>query len=649
VLKDHQTLRHVAAEVILRVARIADEDAGTVTHQQVTVPRGEYLRQLAAKLENDVFVLAVVGEFSRGKSTLINALLERPGLLPTSIEPNTAAVTVLSHAPELRLSVTYKDGTTRHGLSADDLARYSAGHDLDGRRRQAEVARKATAGGDSWPGALSETDLDIDLARGRPPEPQVATLHVGLPSPFLSDGICLVDTPGIGSVNPEHGDATRRFIDQADAVLFLVNTDPVIGQSECNFLAFLREYVERFLFVVTKIDRFGPQERQQSVSYTARTIEQYAGLTRPPVYAVSAKLASLGRSEPDEHKYAASGFPEFLDGLHRFLLVARGQEFLNKQAGLAATEVRHLINSSLVELQGLRLGERELPGTVATARADLRHADDRCRDILSALDTHRGRIDEALEAFSPQAQVRLELLLVGEIERLVDGYDWDQLQRVAETIPLFIRNLLSRRLSADFARAAERLTAMRDDILGACRRHLGETSAGLQLRFAGLRLPERVTVSLDIDSGELTRRLERIGALTLGSTLALTLAGIAAVGPLAGVVILAGLVARHTLSSSLRADVKRRLKVSVGPALDRLLGELFQNVRDDITRTAAQFRLEVEEFLQGTTAGIDQTLSRLEQDRPEEDSEARQQRLRARLAELEELQRELQTLTEPQW
>ena len=141
------------------------------------------------------------------------------------------------------------------------------------------------------------------------------------------------------------------------------------------------------------------------------------------MYAVSAKLAALGRAEPDEFKYAASGFPEFLDGLHRFLLLARGQEFLNKQVRLAAAEARHLINATLVEFQGLRLGRRELPGTIATARSALRHADDKSRDILSALDTHLDRIGGALEAFSPQAQVRLELFLAGEIERLVDGYD----------------------------------------------------------------------------------------------------------------------------------------------------------------------------------------------------------------------------------
>jgi GTP-binding protein EngB required for normal cell division len=650
-LKDHQTLRRRAAQALVRVAEIADEDGCTVTHQQQTLPRGQYLRQLAAKLENNVFVLAVVGEFSRGKSSLINALLDSPGLLPTSIEPTTAAVTVLSYAPEPRISVTFKDGSTRDNLGPEDLARFAIGHDLDGRERRAEAARRAAEPDPRWLAGLSETNIDLDLG----PEPAtaspVATIHVGLPSPFLRDGICLVDTPGIGSVNPEHGEATRGFIDRADAVLFLVNTDPVISQSECHFLAFLRDYVSRFLFVVTKIDRFSPRERQQSVAYTARTIEQHAGLARPPIYPVSAKLAVLGRAEPDEVKYAASGFPEFLVGLQRFLVEARGQEFLTKHVRLGLGEVQQLVNATLVELQGLRLSLEELPASIGATRSALRRADVKRQDILAALGQRLRRVDAAMEAFSPTAKVRLGLMLAGEVEKLVDGYNWEQLQHVAETIPIFIRDLLTSRLGADFARVAQLMVAMRNDILDACRQHLGEVHANLRTRFDGLRLPQQMAVSLDFDPKELTRRLQRIGTVTIGSTLALTVASVVAVGPLGALVILGGLLARQTMASALRSDVKRRLKVSVAPSLDRLLTDLFEKVRANVTQTAAQFRQEVEEFLEGATSGIDQTLERLERMRPasEDESGARQHRLRVRLAELEGLQRELEALTAPDW
>jgi hypothetical protein len=288
--------------------------------------------------------------------------------------------------------------------------------------------------------------------------------------------------------------------------------------------------------VVTKIDRFSPRERQQSVAYTARTIEQYAGLARPPIFPISAKLAALGRSEPDDVKYSASGFPDFLSGLHRFLVEARGQEFLNKHAGLAMSEVQQLINAALVELQGLRMSLDELPANIEAARSALRHADLKRSDIMTALGQRLRRIDAAMEAFSPPAKVRLELQLSEEIERLVDGYSWEQLQRVSESIPILIRDILAKRLGADFARAAEQLVAMRNDILDACRQHLGEVSAGLRLRFEGLRLPDQMTVTLDFDANELKGRLQRIGTVTVGSTVALTIASLIAWAPLGAIV-----------------------------------------------------------------------------------------------------------------
>jgi GTPase Era involved in 16S rRNA processing len=105
-------------------------------------------------------------------------------------------------------------------------------------------------------------------------QPIVHTVNVWYPSPLLADGITLVDTPGIGSINPEHGEATRGFIHKADAVIFLINTDPVISASECNFLTFLQDYVSRFLFVVTKIDRFDETERRESLDYTRDIIQE---------------------------------------------------------------------------------------------------------------------------------------------------------------------------------------------------------------------------------------------------------------------------------------------------------------------------------------------------------------------------------------
>jgi len=59
------------------------------------------------KLKEDNFFLAVLGQFKRGKSTFINAILEDE-ILPTGVVPLTSAVLTIHYAPEVSIEVTYK-------------------------------------------------------------------------------------------------------------------------------------------------------------------------------------------------------------------------------------------------------------------------------------------------------------------------------------------------------------------------------------------------------------------------------------------------------------------------------------------------------------------------------------------------------------
>ena len=62
---------------------------------------------IAKKLNSDVFSLVVVGQFKRGKTTFINALLGED-LLPTAIIPLTSIITVLRYGDKLRITAFFK-------------------------------------------------------------------------------------------------------------------------------------------------------------------------------------------------------------------------------------------------------------------------------------------------------------------------------------------------------------------------------------------------------------------------------------------------------------------------------------------------------------------------------------------------------------
>src|SRR5271165_4842815 len=76
--------------------------------------------ELARKTGEGVFRVLVLGEFKRGKSTLINALLGEP-ILPANVTPTTAVLTVVKYGEERRAIVHYYAGSVRQEVSLDDL------------------------------------------------------------------------------------------------------------------------------------------------------------------------------------------------------------------------------------------------------------------------------------------------------------------------------------------------------------------------------------------------------------------------------------------------------------------------------------------------------------------------------------------------
>src|SRR6266581_6007853 len=100
---------------------------------------------LADKLETEQFNLVVLGQFKRGKSTLINALLGAD-LLPTAVVPLTSIVTIIQPGPQPHAVVRFLDGRTLE-VDIADLALYSTERDNPDNNRgvaQVEVAFPST-------------------------------------------------------------------------------------------------------------------------------------------------------------------------------------------------------------------------------------------------------------------------------------------------------------------------------------------------------------------------------------------------------------------------------------------------------------------------------------------------------------------------
>jgi GTPase SAR1 family protein len=216
---------------------------------------------LETRLGEGRFFVACVGQFKRGKSTLLNALIGQP-ILPTGVVPVTTVLTVLRYGPTLGARVRVSDG------------------------RELDVD----------PGVLGDY---VTEARNPANEKGVATVEVTFPSRLLASGMCLVDTPGLGSVFAANSATTQAFVPHIDAALVVLGSDPPISSEELALVENMGRQVEEILFVLNKSDRVADADSQEAAAFTARTIAKRVDRDIEPIFRVSAAERIVGRVTRD--------------------------------------------------------------------------------------------------------------------------------------------------------------------------------------------------------------------------------------------------------------------------------------------------------------------------------------------------------------
>lgn len=261
--------------------------------------REREVRSLLTRLAAGRFQLAVAGQFSRGKTTLMNALLGGP-YLPAGALPMTSVIT-----------------TVRYGTRARALVRsHAAGLPLE--VPVSEVARFV---------AESSTE------RVRM---QVASVDVELPAELLRLGFEFVDTPGLGSAIAANTAATLRFLPQADAVVFVTGFDSPLTQAEAEFLIRAAEQAGQLFLVINKRDLAAEPQAAEVIGYVQRWARQNLPAAQPEVFGLSALEALESAVSADDGRLARSGIEPFRTALIRFLTTEQGTTSLRAVAAATA-------------------------------------------------------------------------------------------------------------------------------------------------------------------------------------------------------------------------------------------------------------------------------------------------------------------------
>ncbi len=331
-------------------------------------PAADRIAMLAHRLEEGTFHLAVLGQFKRGKSTLLNALLGE-AVLPSSVVPLTAIPTRISAGPARTVRVAFHDRPDEN-VGAVDAAELST-----------VLARYVT----------EEANPENRLG--------VREVHVQHPSPALSHGVVLIDTPGIGSTFAHNTATTMAFLAECDAALFLVSADPPITAVEVEFLREVHGCVPRLFFVLNKVDYLSDDEATTAIGFLRRVLVEQAGLPADlPVYPVSARRGLAARASGDATAWNASGCAEVADRLLAFLAMEKHQVLEVSVRRQAADLVDEVLLALRLSARALAMPLEELEEKHRRFETALLEAEQQRRFARDMLTGEQKRMAELVEA-----------------------------------------------------------------------------------------------------------------------------------------------------------------------------------------------------------------------------------------------------------
>jgi GTP-binding protein EngB required for normal cell division len=369
---------------------------------------------LQQRLREERCHLAVLGQFKRGKSTLINALLGAP-VLPSAVVPLTSIPTFLHGGEQLTARVVFENGKPDERFAGPEADADALGEFLT--RFVTEEANPHNRLG-------------------------VEQVEVTYPATVLRQGLALIDTPGIGSTFRHNTEATLNFLPQCDAALFVVSADPPVTEVEIEFLKHVHGKLARVFFVLNKVDYLDVDERRTAVAFLQRMLREQAGFESPAIFCASARQGLNARQNDDAGGWQRSGMAEIEHRIVEFLLNEK-TDVLNHAIARQADDILTDVQSRLeLTRRSLQLPLADLDDRVRQFEESLTRVEEQRIVLLNRLAQEEKRltrsIDERADRLLPKSFEFLRTLVHACEER--EGARWTEdstRQAIADAIPGF--------------------------------------------------------------------------------------------------------------------------------------------------------------------------------------------------------------------
>lgn len=299
----------------------------------------EDVAAISRKLQSQRFRVAVVGEFSQGKSTLLNALLGEE-VQPVRAIPCSGTITTLRHGDKKQVMCRYKDGRQEE-ISTDQY------------KEKASIPKAAVV--EHYSDELATSEIE-----------EIIFEHPDLE--LCKSGVEILDSPGLNE-HPNRTAITEKLLEDTDAALFLTNASRLLPEREKELIQYVRNQLtgkaeklpaENLFVLVNFMDLLDDEEDRRDVTQRLEEFvanENLIVTDKNRIHYISAKAALKKQDE-----YLQS-FRFFTQTLEEFLTVERGSIEIKR----FVDDIKDLIQMILAELQQT---ENLLDGRVALSKAE---------------------------------------------------------------------------------------------------------------------------------------------------------------------------------------------------------------------------------------------------------------------------------------
>ncbi|NJL63083.1 MAG: dynamin family protein [Methylacidiphilales bacterium] len=382
------------------------------------------ITDVSKKLQSQNFRIAVVGEFSKGKSTLLNALLGEE-IQPAREIPCSGTVTVLKYGKQKRVICRYRDGR-------EEEIPFS------------EYQQKASISEDAAIGCLSD-----ELAQSEIEE--IIFEHPDLE--LCSSGVEIIDSPGLNE-HLERTAITQKLLENTDAIIFLTDVTRSLTQVERDLLQELKvkmnggketEIADNIFVVGNFMDLVRTEKGREQVK---QRIENFVLGDKPivaiknRVHFISAQATLDALKSGSENEYLKT-FQDFTHSLEDFLTMERGELKVKR----AIDEVNSLLHQSF---NGLNRAEDTLEGKLKLSELEKQSIIDQIgeasgRDVkiqLIVANLKSEVFDQAVESWKEWYEGLLERMME-KSERWYSEHSpvWSQDKLIRDYTNCFIRDL----------------------------------------------------------------------------------------------------------------------------------------------------------------------------------------------------------------